>query len=276
MFFPLVAKVCLAPIMLVRKRFSSTAYQRRCRLYCVGTPKSGTHSIAHMFAPDIRCRHEPGRKRLVRKIMAHAGGQVTDAQLKAWIRSRDRKLNLDVDSSTLNYFIMHHLAGEFADARFLLTIRDCYSWLNSIANHGLRRASPDKHWIEFRDFRFHPELKHAPEEKAFREKGLYTIEGYLSYWVQHNEEALARVPAERLLVVRTDQITEKAYEIAEFAGLTRESIRPESTHSCKNPVKRDILRDIDRNFLEARVEKLCRPLMQKYFPEITSLEKARL
>jgi hypothetical protein len=91
-----------------------------------------------------------------------------------------------------------------------------------------------------------------------------------------NEQVIAKVPADRLFVVRTDQLKQRALELADFAGLPRRAIRLHRTHEFKNPGKRPILREIDRGFVEHMAEKYCRPLMTRFFPEIKSLDDAKL
>jgi hypothetical protein len=201
--------------------------------------------------------------------------RITAQRFRKWILRRDGRIRLDVDSSTLNFFILDVLLEEFGDARFVLTLRDCYSWLNSMANHAVRY--PQKHWQPFRDFRFRPDLHvHAAAERVFKENGLHTLDGYLSYWARHNQESLAKIPAERLIVVRTDQISERAVEIARFAGLSPDCINPNQTHGFQNPAKRNFLCELDREYLEMKVREHCRPLMMQFFPEVTSLDEARL
>jgi hypothetical protein len=124
--------------------------------------------------------------------------------------------------------------------------------------------------------RYRPDLfRHAPEEQLLEEKDLYTLAGYFTYWTKHNTRVLETVPAERLLVVRTDEIGKRAFEIADFAGLPRRTVRVERTHEYRNPEKQDIIGQIDRNFLAARVDEHCRALMTRFFPEIKSLEDAK-
>ena len=117
---------------------------------------------------------------------------------------------------------------------------------------------------------------HAPAEQVLKENGLYPLAGYLAHWAAHNEKVLATIPPERLLVVRTDQIRSRAFEIAEFAGLPRHTIRLDRTHEYRNPVQRQIITEIDRDFLEQKIEQHCRPLMRRFFPEIKTLADAKL
>jgi len=250
---------------------------RRARLYGVGTAKSGTNSISKMFSTNVRAVHEPQAVTLIDKFLLWRNGRVNDREMTEWIRARDREMALEVDSSWLNILILEILVREFPDARFVLTIRDCYSWLNSGFNHSLRAANADPRWDKLAEFQSrHKNLVHAPEEKVLKENGLSTLDAYFSRWAEHNEKVLALVPNERLFVVRTSEIEQRAHEIAGFAGLPRWAIRLEHAHAFENPIRKEIIREIDRVFLEWKVEQYCRPLMTRFFPEIKSLDDAKL
>jgi hypothetical protein len=243
---------------------------RRTRLYCVGMDKTGTHSVAGLFSRNVRARHEPYALSLIQNILDWRAGRFSDDEMTVRIRARDRKLALEVDSSLLNFDILDILLREFPEARFVLTIRDCYSWLDSWINHAVRYKD-DIHplWIQTRAARFRPDLyRHAPEERALQEAGLFTLDGYFSNWTDHNRTVLARVPTDRLLVVRTDQIGARAFEIADFAGLPRRAVRPTRGHAFQNPVKQKFLHRLDRQFLERKATEHCGELMRRYFPEI--------
>jgi len=185
-------------------------------------------------------------------------------------------MGLEVDSSTLNFELLDILLREFPDARFLLTIRDCYSWCNSFMSQTLRiQATMHPLWRQLGRFTG-AIFPHAPEEEWLKEKNLMSLATYFSRWARHNQRVLDTVPPERLLTVRTDQIKQRAFEIAAFAGLPRRSVRLDRTHEYRSPEKVEILRQIDRALVEAMVEKHCRPLMTRFFPEIKSLDDARL
>jgi hypothetical protein len=247
-------------------------------LYCVGTAKSGTQSIGFMFDDSIRSAHEPEHAELIRMIIDHAAGKVSRENLVAWIKERDRRLKLDVDSSFLNYHILDVLLEEFEKSRFLLTIRDCYSWLNSQVNHIVKFAGEVvPTWGEIRDYRFGgQEFTYAAGDQAFKKKGLRPLEAYLSHWATHNRDVLKKVPAERLLVVRTDQISGRSQEIAAFAGIPVRAIQTRKTHAHHNETKVNLVGELDRDYLEQLVKKHCQPLMTQYFPEIKSLDDARV
>ena len=258
--------------VLLGRRFLSRRAADRIRVYGVGTAKSGTHSIAAMFDPPVRAAHEADATPLLRRILGAAAGRIRDEELRTYLRRRDRRLRLDIDSSQLNYFVLDMLLDTFPGARFILTIRDCYSWLDSFINDSLRRPTSND-WLRLRDLRFRPDrFTHPPAERLLAEHGLYTLDGYLSYWATHNQQVLARVPAEQLLVVRTDHLTENTVKIADFAGLPRAMVRRDRSHAFANPAKERLLHRIEQAHLEDRVRAHCQPLMDRFFPEIRSRE----
>lgn len=254
--------------------YTRMSYSRKCRLYCVGAAKTGTHSIDTMFDATVKSKHEADDEEVIGKILQIATGHISDAELLSFIRQRDKNICLDVDSSQLNFFLLDQLLEEFPDALFLLTIRDCYSWLNSFINDSLRRQ-PSDNWIKLRKYRFRADtFVHPPEEFALKEKGLYTLDGYLSYWASHNYQVLAKVPEDRLMIVRTNEITKNAHAIAEFAGLSGNCVLTQRSHAFKNPERFHVLREIPQDYIEAKVKEHCSLLMTRFFPEIKSIADA--
>jgi len=250
---------------------------RRTQLYCVSVAKSGTHSICAMFSRNVAAHHEPQASKMMEMFFAWRDRRISDRELREWIHARDRELALEVDSSWFNILILNSLAGEFSRARFVLTIRDCYSWANSEFRRVLNRPSNEPIRVKMRQLLYgNAGAVHAPEEQVLQTAGLFPLTGYLARWTAHNEIVLATIPPERLLVVRTDQIRDRAHEIADFAGLPRHTVRLHRTHEYRNPVQRQVIREIDRNFLEGKVAQHCRPLMNRFFPEIKTLDDAKL
>jgi len=241
--------------------------RRRAQIYCVGIAKSGTHSIADLFGDQVRANHEPDGHEVIGWIIDNAQGRLSDPEFETRIKRRDRRLRLEVDSSQLNAHFIEILVRAFPHAKFILTIRDPYSWLDSIINHSLSDSTPPA-WKRMRDFRFRPQLfQHSPQEKILKDNGLYTLDGYLSYWARHNSLVLDAVPHERLLVVRTDEITKRAQEIAEFTEIRRASADKENTHSFLARAKYGILDSIDGSYLNKKIEEHCSAYTRRFFPD---------
>ena len=274
--FELITNACEDAVFAAKRLVLGPYRTRRAQLYGVGMGKSGTHSIAKMFSRRVRVRHEPQAPQLIYKVIDWHSGRLSEPDLTRWLRERDRELALEVDASGVNLQIIELLLREFPEARFVLSIRDCYTWTNSRMNDDLPPPTSEA-WSKWARFVYGPgPFVHAPEEQALKRGGIRPLETYLASWAARNGRVLAKVPPERLLVVRTDQIRQRAYEIADFAGLPRRLIRLHRTHEFHNSRKVPLLREIDRDFLERKVEQHCRPLMAQFFPEIKSLDDAKL
>jgi hypothetical protein len=250
---------------------------RKTRLYCIGAAKTGTHSIAGMFDGSVRSYHEPDNIEMMHHILDRASGKTSKVELSTFIRDRDTRLRADVDSSQLNNEIIDILLEEFPDALFILTIRDCYSWLNSFINHCLNNPNPKELRLRYREHRFRTERREfPPEERILEELGFEPMRGYFNFWTRHNTRAIDMVPDDRLMIVRTDQIADRAIEIADFARLPHTALRLENAHEFKTPKNHRVLRKIPEGYIEAMAEECCGPLMGSIFPDIRSLDDAGL
>ena len=96
---------------------------------------------------------------------------------------------------------------------------------------------------------------------------MYTLDGYFSYWAEHNSQVLAKVPEERLFTVRTREINQNITRIENFLGITPSSL-PKNVHGNVASQKFHILSQIDKDFLEEKANFHCKELMDKYFPEV--------
>jgi hypothetical protein len=220
-----------------------------------------------MFS-NFRSAHEPEASDLHHVILSD-----TKIDRIGLIRLRDETLNLEMNSSQLNYFFIHELVMALPEAKFILTIRDCYSWLDSFINHQLSRPS-DHNWERVRELRFGKKENHPVEERAFAERELYTLEGYLRYWARHNADIISAVPPSRLLIVKTNDLAKSADVISSFLGILPSEIAVKHSHEHLATTKHSVLKEVSRDYLEYKVSLCCGNLMECFFPEIVKLPDA--
>lgn len=249
-------------------------HEPRFQAYCIGNAKSGTHSLAGLFSANYRAAHEPEPEPLVDMAIAADSGMISQKDKIAFVRERGGRLGLEFDSSIFNFFVLDALVSEFSEARFILLIRDCYSWVDSFINHSLSRpvrAGREK----FTRWWFRPEkFRHTRCADALAEHGLHPLDCYLSCWATHIERSLATAPHDRLLTVRTCEISQDVSRIADFLGIAPYTLDRSRSHEYKAEEKHGILRKIDRSFLEDRVALYCKEFMERYFPGIGCLDEA--
>lgn len=256
--------------------FVTPSYERRFHAFCLGAEKSGTHSIAALFADNYRSDHEPDYPPLIAQL-AHAP-QLEDgrshASDSAYLQHRDRALWLELESCWLHILHVQELANAFPDAKFILTIRDCYSWLDSLFNHIIMREI-GHHWRRAHRLYYRPDkYRHQPGEQASAQGGLYPIRAYLSAWAWHNRRPFEALPPDRVLVLRTVDIESSAPQLATFLGVPPATIVTRKGHQYPNEQKQHLLRRIDRTLLEDTVKECCGDVMARWFPEIRSLDDA--
>jgi hypothetical protein len=209
---------------------------------------------------------------MIKAILARSIGEMDRDQAARFLQQRDDRLRLEMDSSQLNGNFIDLLPGLFPHARFVLTIRDAYSFLRSAIDHQLARGGGSPTWEQMRELRFGGHA-HSRHERALQERGLYPIDGYLSYWGRHNQTVLRVVPSDRLLAVRTNEIGRSVSQIADFFGIPPESLDADHAHAYPAANRFRMLRLIDREFLEERIQVHCGPLMRQFFPELMHAEE---
>jgi len=118
------------------------------------------------------------------------------------------------------------------------------------------------------DVRFRSdEFTHSKEEQVLVDRGLYTLDGYLSYWAEHNETVLRTVPRSRLLVIKTREIDRSIGRIADFLGIPADTIDTSATRSNVAEAKSDILSHLPASLIEEKVAQYCSGVMGDFFPE---------
>ncbi len=246
--------------------------KRLIHVYVVGMPRSGTVSLYDIFTTGFRADHEPESRFLTRKVVAYRMKRLDEQGMRRYLRHRDRRLGLELDTSYLNGEVVELLADEFPDARFILTIRDAMSWTDSMMNFLLNKpefmTSRKPHIREHMEVQFgSPPYVYATEEEILQKNGLHPLSRYLKYWTEHNQRVLNLVPPERLLVIKTTDIGQSSGAIETFLNLPPNSLG-KAVHSNSAPAHHSLLKQIPDEFVRAQVREHCGELMKKYFPEV--------
>ena len=238
---------------------------RRLRLYGLGNGKSGTTSLTQMFGA-YRAAHEINRNRvravgtkiLTGEIDAHS------ARVRAELRRRSVRYHLEVDVAGHLAVFADPLARMYPDARFVLLVRDCFSWLDSVVEQqirslrvGLVRDSYYRAKYQWDDESF------APEEATLRDADLLPIASWYRGWAAMNQRVVDAVPADRLLVVRTEDLDRSAPMLARFAGVPESTVR--TVHANRNPSPTGLLGTVPASFIVEQAREHCAPVMERYW-----------
>ncbi|HEY9826309.1 MAG TPA: sulfotransferase [Stenomitos sp.] len=261
-------------------------HEQKFRAYCIGAPKTGTTSIATIFSKNHRSAHEPEASLVLEKILNYLDGKLDQKGLTQYIKNREIRLRLEMDSSHLNYLILDILLNEFEDAKFILTVRDCYSWLNSLLNHhypfyqryGKTKRFENSKWTRYYNHIYKANyFKHAPQEEILRTNNLYTLDGYFSYWANHNQDVISQIPADRLIITTTSNIDQSLPRIEEFLGLPQGTLPLNVKENRRDASSQtNILTQINKDFIEEKANLYCKELMSQFFPDIKRIEDSKI
>jgi len=245
--------------------------ERRFHLYGVGTPKSGTTSLSSLLGSPVRSAHEPEHFPTSDLLQRWQARLINDEELLETLRERDQRLDLEVEASHLLSDFTPQLVRAFPEAKFILTIRDPFRWLNSILNSAMNARNPDGSyrtgWFETL---FQPQLfKFSEEEEPLRERGLYPLAAYLSYCTRINHDVLAAVPEQRLLAIRTPDLGARAAEIATFCGIAATDLDPSRSHKNPTQVKHGIVGLLSPDFARSAFEQHTADLNSRFYPELS-------
>jgi len=232
---------------------------RRFQAYGIGAAKTGTVALAAMLRPRYRSAHEPSFHETIDLVMTVASGMIDGGEMRRRLRKRDRDLWLEMESSHLMVAFCRDLVDEFPNAKFILTVRECRNWLDSIINQHLN-----------------VDVSERPKERAFRNllygavqeprdkndelllsRGLFSVTGYLMAWAQHNETVIEAVPDDRLLVLRTENLSESIPQISAFLGIPVSSIGLRSQRYHVAPRRHGVVDMLSQRELELRVQETC-------------------
>ena len=238
---------------------------RRCQVFGVGSPKTGTHSLTSIFERNFRALHEADVKQQIELLLRNRKGLCRPGEIRQWFVDRSHRLWLDCDVSHLHGHFATDIAEAIPEAKFILTLREPRSWLDSAFNQTLGRPVSG-HWADLRTAVYGGKPEHYPEpEKALQALGLYSISQYLDRWAERIERVSATIPQERLLILKTRELENSAERIADFCGVDRHQLSTKEAHRFPAAKKAGVLDGIDNEYLENLVSGRCGALLKKYF-----------
>jgi hypothetical protein len=241
---------------------------RKVQAYCVGTPRSGTVSLYEMFKENYLAAHEPESRFLTGKIMDFLEGTINRDQMLQYLRHRDRRLGLEMESSYINFEVVDLLVKLSPETKFILTIRNVHSWLDSFINLLLNKPEflTNRKRYALRHMRLRLDdnrFQFSAYDRALQDLGMFPLEGFLSYWTLHNNKILTSVPKNRLFVVRTQDIGNRAQEMEEFLHLDKGSLK-RSVKANPAIARHSVLDKLDPQYLQAKIDEHCSDLMLRF------------
>ncbi len=205
-------------------------------------------------------------------MRARQQGDLSPEAFRAFLRERDRLGGLEMDSASFNHFYLRELQEEFPAARFIFTVRDCYTWFNSFVNMFLRMPQPLPGWPALYlqlivDAGLMPAFESPESVRAALPK---LLEHFLRFWGESNRRILAQLPPERSLIVCTGEISASLDRLAAFVGVPPETLERAKSHRFQGRYgSPDWLWAAERQCIEECVAQHCADVMAQLFPGVT-------
>jgi hypothetical protein len=258
-------KITSAIKYLIPNSVRQKIHPRELQAFSIGTPKSGTTSVAGLFNKHYRSSHEPERIELIHVIHSHFNGKMTDDAYVRWLVERDKRIWLDIESNCFLGYRPDLLYKAYPQASYLLSIREPISWLDSMLNHTINYPPPSELVIEYwHNMFFRPnEHPHKAEDRALIAHKVYSIEAYLKFWASAVSRVLDCIPKEQLLIVPTKQMKSMANDIASFLNIEESKLDYSAGHLNKAPAKFNLLELVDDNYVNQLHSEYCLPVLER-------------
>ncbi|RLD24901.1 MAG: hypothetical protein DRI70_07790 [Bacteroidetes bacterium] len=259
---------------VTKTRRKSIELPRNFHAYDVGLPRSGTSSIASLFG-NYRSRAEFKERESVEHIVAWKDGHISRETLRKYVLNRHRVGGLEMDPASFNHFYMSILVEEFPEAKFIFTIRDCYTWVNSFSKmisrwrkhfHDVGYEMPgwmlDYGRILFGKFDWNWLSSYQTVQSNLPE----LVGIFVQCWAKYNRSVLELLPPERSLIIRTHELSQSLDRIAEFIGVPGNRLTT-NHHVNISPDGDDLLSNFNRGEFDELCSRYGSDIMERVFSE---------
>jgi hypothetical protein len=230
----------------------------------VGAAKTGSTSLAAMFSHNYRVAHEPQVRKTTQLVIDWLEGRIQRDELQQKLLARDRQLKLELESAHPLGYISGVLADTFPRAKFIVTLREPYSWLESRLNYHHQVSPPA--WENYRNyFWIQRNTEYLRQEEILDQLGLCSLDTYLNQYADHYQRVLSEIPKERFLLIKTSEINNSIPFLADYLGVNPQKIR--TSHSKQSSNKIQPLKKMEQEFVRSKIWEHCQEIIVNYFPD---------
>jgi hypothetical protein len=243
----------------------------RFQAYVVGLPKTGSTSLASVFA-RYRAGHEWQMRELIPLALARQRGELTDGQFLAATSGRIRPASLEMDSATFHHLYADLLRDTFPHAMFVHSVRDVVSWSTSLLDMVLAKRMA-RRFLEIGLDSWELEYlqtatgEGCPVDPGSDDDDRAALVPLMRYWSHHLRQMAEQLPPERTLQLRTRDIGRRTDDLAAFVGVPPRTLRADLAHSNRAPLTLDRFAAFDGVDLRDAYDAYCADLMADLFPQ---------
>jgi len=194
--------------------------------------------------------HEPETHTLLHLYQLQKRNHITQREQGQILKARDTYLWLELESNWMLGLVVAGLYTAFPEAKYILTVRDPISWLESEINQEYEIGNTEPYVSAFKEM--FGDAQYSPQEEKLMRHGLYSLDGYLTYWSAYHEQVVNLIPQDQLMIVPTAQISHRPKEICAF--IQARGVFQSNAHSYARSDKKLVLTDlVDKQYLHRKV-----------------------
>jgi len=258
--------IATLPAFVATKKNPSRSFHA----YVIGTMKSGTTSLGRVLSSRYHARHEALPRQSCLKTVFLRRNKISLSRFREYVVLRDKYLNLDLESSCFLLDWADVLVEHFSEAKFIVPIREPYTWLRSMINQefSTNLSVKESYWkLLFNEY-FQDDNAQLEDEPLLSAK-LHSVSAYLKYWNDHHLRLIQNIPKDRLLIFRTDYINENIEAIANFLDIPSEDLDKDRIRQNRTKIYHiDALRDISQSHIRDCIREYCSDSLLQFFPEV--------
>jgi hypothetical protein len=186
------------------------------KVFCLGLPRTGPELIWQMASRGWKSSDTIQAAEYCESIMSGEPKRVER------FLERRQFLGIEVDCSHLHGYALETILKMHPSAKFILTTRECYGWLNHFIEYC--KKCPDYlnifwHWLYSTPGDYHP------EELILKHHGMHKVDSYISEWANYHDRVINLIPPHRLLIIKWVDLNSSLGKIANFLNIKEDSLR---------------------------------------------------
>jgi len=227
---------------------------RQFQAYAIGGPKTGTTSLASLFASRFHSAHEAAASELQEMVIRDDSRLQTAAGRDAYVRDRDRRVLLEMDSSNLHLHYLDSLPRSFPAAKFVVLIREPLTWLRSRIDHLQPERESDVQRRYRRKILLPLPALDDELERPLRDINYPSLNTFVADWLYVHATPFRHVPRDRRLILETEKISQSLPQLASFLDIPVATLLTSKDHANKTRTRLGILERLPGHYLDRCLE----------------------
>lgn len=188
--------------------------------------------------------------------------------MREYLLNRDKELQLELEASHYLHYVTKDLAEIFPNSRFILTLRDPMSWIESEINQNIFTSTAiNPIWRELEAFRYAQyDISRSQKEKnLFQYKNVWPIEAYFKYWSSHITTVIKNIPKDRMKIIPIWNLQKELTNITSFLFpvIIKNNIELKKINSGAGRRFIDLYKLVDRRYVEKLMLKNCEKVINE-------------